>query len=712
MKARRFFAFVAATTMLFAGWGCLNPDSGAGLDTTTEAQITVTPSTIATTLEGTTEQLHIASNAAWVISCDQTDVVISTLVGAGDATITVQIPQVSAARNFDIKFTATKQITVAGIPVPSNDEAVVSVSQNPSGVDMNDYAYYEDCGDDVDKNDEGYWPYVDQFTAWNPKGSAAANVAYTGKSASVRASGGNYQPTDNAVGVSGQPYVFLNKVPVEAYFVIENLTVTGATNYTFTFNVSCQNGYSGTPTFATVDGSLVHLELGYDGENWDAVDCTFVENGGNGWYAATAEFKTAADATKLYARFSYEAPASNGGGRFDDFKLVEGGNGAELAPEAPVVTETTIANIKSAGDYTVKNAWVVATYANGCLLTDNSGAYILAYNPTVKPAVGEVVNIEGAVSAYAGLLQFGAGAVVTKTGETKTVTHPTAEVMDGAKLDAYLGAPVIKYVEYSGVLAINSGKYYNITVPGASSAQGSVSYPNDDMKSTLTSLDGKGIKVVGYFIGVSSGKYANTMAVSVEAAEVEIPDTPDTPDTPEVPEIPEGGTALEITTASVTAGVPDITTNNYGSQNVTNYSTFLTWDVYAACKVCLPQAGNNYANAGCLQMQGNTDAAKQGRIGNVAATPKRITKVIVESWNEKYTPNFNLALGTEQVVGTAVPTNMIAAASMTTASEVVGNLTKYVSTYEVTSGDYNYFAIYKNTSGAFYFTKIRVEYAE
>ena len=208
---------------------------------------------------------------------------------------------------------------------------------------MNDYAYYEDCGDDVDKNDQGYWPYVDQFTAWNPKGSAAANVAYTGKSASVRASGGNYQPTDNAVGVSGQPYVFLNKVPVEAYFVIENLTVTGATNYTFTFNVSCQNGYSGTPTFATVDGSLVHLELGYDGENWDAVDCTFVENGGNGWYAATAEFKTAADATKLYARFSYEAPASNGGGRFDDFKLVEGGNGAELAPEAPVVTETTIA---------------------------------------------------------------------------------------------------------------------------------------------------------------------------------------------------------------------------------------------------------------------------------------------------------------------------------------------------------------------------------
>ena len=112
-------------------------------------------------------------------------------------------------------------------------------------------------------------------------------------------------------------------------------------------------------------------------------------------------------------------------------------------------------------------------------------------------------------------------------------------------------------------------------------------------------------------------------------------------------------------------------------------------------------------------MQGNaSEAAKISRIGNVVATPKRITKVIVESWNAKYTPNFNLALGAEQVVGTTVPSNMIAASSMTTASEVVGALTKYVSTYEVTSGDYNYFAIYKNTSGAFYFTKIRVEYAE
>jgi hypothetical protein len=110
-------------------------------------------------------------------------------------------------------------------------------------------------------------------------------------------------------------------------------------------------------------------------------------------------------------------------------------------------------------------------------------------------------------------------------------------------------------------------------------------------------------------------------------------------------------------------------------------------------------------------MQGNTDATKQGRVGNTVATPGKIKKIIVESYNEKYTPNFNLALGTEQVVGVAVPTGMIPASDMVTESEVMGDVTKYTSTYEV-FGDYNYFAIYKNTTGAFYFTKIRVEYAE
>ena len=705
--------------MLF-GVGC-TPETNETAGDEAMAELTVTPTSFATDLEGGEQVITVTSNATWTVSCDQADVTIEPLTGTGNGTVTVTVPA-AAAREFKIVFDAQKKTTIPalGTSTTTTAKAEVSVSQNAGGVNLDDYLFYEDCGEDVEKNSEGYWPYVDAFEGWNPQGDAAVGVKYTGTQASVRASGNAYQPTADAVGISGQPYVFLNKVPASAYFVIENLAVTGGKNYIFTYNVQCQNGYSGSPTFATVDDALVHLELGYDGVNWDAVECTYTPNGGNGWYAVQTQFKVAADATKLYARFTYEAPASNGGGRFDDFKLVAGGNGAELAPEVPEVPEVqdvTIASITTTGSFSVKNAWVIATYAQGFLMTDSSNAVLLVYQGTGAniPAVGQVVNVAGTVSTYAGFLQFAKdGLTVEATGETKTVTNPTPEVMSGSALDAWLKSASIKYVEYVGQLTI-SGNYYNVTIPGASTAIGSVQYPDGAIKTTLDGLSGKYIKVTGWLIGYSQSKYTNTMATAVvetEAPETpETPDTPDTPDTPEVPVIPEGGNALEVTTASVKAAIPDLTTNGYGSQDVTSISTYLTWDYFTACKVCLPPTGD-YATANCLQMQGNTDAAKQGRIGNVSATPKRITKVIVESYNAKYTPNFNLALGTEQVVGTSVPANMIPAETMTTSSVVEGNLTKYVSTYEVTEGDYTYFALYKNTTGAFYFTKIRVEYAE
>lgn len=314
-----------------------------------KAEITVSPATISATLEGTTETLQVTSNADWVVTCDQSDVVVSTLVGRGNTAVTVEIPPVTAARNFVIKFTASKMMSVAGVTVPSTKSFDVQVSQNATGTNLNNYAYYEDCGEDVEKVPTSTggtaWPYIDQFFGWNPQGEAAANVTYVGKSASVRASGGNYQPTEDAIGISGQPYVFLNKPVSSANFVIENIAVKGGAQYIFTFNTSCQTAY--TPlTFAEISNNIVHLELGYDGTNWAAVNFTATPNGGNGWYATTTEFKVAADATKLYARLTYEqggGSTQETGCRLDDFKLIEGGNGAELnitaAPVEPGLPE-------------------------------------------------------------------------------------------------------------------------------------------------------------------------------------------------------------------------------------------------------------------------------------------------------------------------------------------------------------------------------------
>ena len=297
--------------MLF-GVGC-TPEEGADSN---PASIVVSPSSISVDYAGKTETVQVVSNAAWVATCEVEGVKITPFAGNGDATVSIEIPATTQNRTFTVNFLATKSITVAGIVAPSTNEAKVTVSQNASGTNLSDYVYYEDCGTNVEK-DGSYWPYVDKFVGWNPQGASATAVSYSGNNATVRASGGNYQPTEDALGVSGQPYVFLNKVPASANFVINDIAVKGGAQYIFTFNVSCQNSYENSlPGFAEITNELVHLELGYDGANWAKVNFTATPNGGNGWYATTTEFKTKADATKLYARFTYEAPASNGGGRF------------------------------------------------------------------------------------------------------------------------------------------------------------------------------------------------------------------------------------------------------------------------------------------------------------------------------------------------------------------------------------------------------------
>ena len=452
------------------------------------------------------------------------------------------------------------------------------------------------------------------------------------------------------------------------------------------------------------------------------------------------------------------------------------------------VIEGGIASIKEAGEYEIEGAWVLATYAQGFLMTDLSAGIILVYqgNGATVPAVGQVVNVSGAVSLYGGLLQFGKDATVEQVaGKTQTVTYPEPTVLDYAAIQSYVNNPTIFYAEFRGQMIVkDSGKgynNYNIQLDGGDAVKGSISYPADDLATAMDAMADAYVVARGYMIGKpnSNSYYANMMALSVELDEsvalisasnisnvpaegvtnathnitvVGVDAVTATPDGAVVTAASVSGNvltysvaanagdarqgsivlsaagvesvtvtvsqkgavvvptdAMEFTRELVVSEVPGITVNGYGTQNVTSLSTYLTIGNFLACKVCLPSAGD-YDTAGCLQMQGNTDAAKQGRVGNTVATPGKIKKIIVESYNAKYTPNFNLALGTEQVVGTTVPTGMIAAEDMETESVVEGSLTKYTSTYEVT-GDYNYFAIYKNTTGAFYFTKIRVEYA-
>lgn len=193
------------------------------------------------------------------------------------------------------------------------------------------------------------------------------------------------------------------------------------------------------------------------------------------------------------------------------------GEGGEGEGEGETeVTYTTIAEVLAAGaGEAATKGTVVATYARGFLMSDATGS-ILVYLGSDKGFVaGDAVTVSGSTTVYGGLLQFGNASVVEKTG-TATVKHPTATVMDGTAMDAYLAAPAIQYVEYTGTLTIN-GNYYNVAIEGAATAVGSIQYPQDDIKNNLTT--GSVVKVTGYLIGTSSSKYVNTMAVKVETVE-------------------------------------------------------------------------------------------------------------------------------------------------------------------------------------------------
>ena len=150
------------------------------------------------------------------------------------------------------------------------------------------------------------------------------------------------------------------------------------------------------------------------------------------------------------------------------------------------------------------------------MINDGTG-YILYYaNAQTEAKVGDVVTLSGSVTQYAGLYQFGNTSTLTIESSGNKFTYPTPRALSATDMDAMLATPAIEYVSYTGTLSI-SGYYYNVAIDGAETAVGSISYPAEGLVDTL--LNNKQVTVTGYFIGVSSSKYFNTMATSVTAAD-------------------------------------------------------------------------------------------------------------------------------------------------------------------------------------------------
>ena len=182
--------------------------------------------------------------------------------------------------------------------------------------------------------------------------------------------------------------------------------------------------------------------------------------------------------------------------------------------EDPNQTITPIGEITAAGDYKAEGT-VVARGKMAYIIADNTGA-MMVYHKDNERTVGEKISISGEVTIYnaQSTPQFSASATVeVLSSDNKWTYNPTK--MNGAAMDALLSAsPVCKEIEFEGNLVVD-GNYVNVTIPGASTAIGSVKYIDN---STVAAYDGKDVIVKGYFVGTSSSKFVNVLPYSVEEA--------------------------------------------------------------------------------------------------------------------------------------------------------------------------------------------------
>ena len=187
--------------------------------------------------------------------------------------------------------------------------------------------------------------------------------------------------------------------------------------------------------------------------------------------------------------------------------------------EPPVVTGTVSDAIaqEDGALVTVNGALVTAVTTKGFIITDGSSNAYVYMEKEHDVQIGDQLTVKATKATYNDLPEL-------KTPEYEIVSRGAAvtypEVVDiTANFDNY-SSKVAAYISFTGTLSISKGSnitYYNMAIPGAE-LQGSVSLPVAAFG--LDGMEGKMIKVTGYYGGLASSKYQNIIAVAVELSDM------------------------------------------------------------------------------------------------------------------------------------------------------------------------------------------------
>lgn len=223
----------------------------------------------------------------------------------------------------------------------------------------------------------------------------------------------------------------------------------------------------------------------------------------------------------------YHVQATNGGGddyanyEAVDFNTVPGTLTYEvtLVEKAPVVVSNTVAEVIAGENDAefVLTGTVLANSGKGYVLADATGS-IFVYG-TTDANVGDIVKVTGTRATFGNCVQLKPTAV--EAAEGTAIQAGAIKELTAADCDAYKAAQsmVPEYASFVGTLSV-SGKYYNITIDGTE-VVGSLVTPTDADKAILADLNGKTVKVEGYVVYVSSGKYLYSVATNISEVVVE-----------------------------------------------------------------------------------------------------------------------------------------------------------------------------------------------
>lgn len=271
---------------------------------------------------------------------------------------------------------------------------------------------------------------------------------------------------------------------------------------------------------------------------------------------------------------------------------------------------------------------IVATYARGFLLHDNTGDILVYLNKAHEYNVGDVVTVAGATSMYGGLLQFGSAPTVELV-DNATVTEPTPVTIDGSGMDGYLDAPVIRYVVYTGKLTI-SGNYYNVAVEGATKTTASIQYPNTGL--VPAEYNNGTVKVTGYLIGISGSKYVSTMATKIELIE-EGEEEPEEPITGEILTVSQALAKYDKDQKQANITVKGFIVGSLNTES--NYTPeFGTTTYYANILLSDNADEDNLENCIIIQLPYGSDIRAKLNMGDNPGNYKK--EVIVKGSLEKY----------------------------------------------------------------------------